>query len=106
MSEQKRSRRGIVLATAPLRCTHITELNYGLMRLIPRYRRNPRLFATPRNPRKFTKEFARRAALLGFPELRFHDLRGTHATLLLDRGGPVHVVAERIGDDPAVLLRN
>jgi integrase len=63
-------------------------------------------FTAPRNPRNFTKEFARRAALLGFPELRFHDLRGTHATLLLDRGVPVHVVAERIGDDPAVLLRN
>ena len=28
------------------------------------------------------------------------------ATLLLDRGIPVHVVADRIGDDPAVLLRN
>jgi hypothetical protein len=26
--------------------------------------------------------------------------------LLLDRGVPVHTVAERIGDDPAVLLRN
>jgi integrase len=63
-------------------------------------------FTTPRNPRNFTKEFARRAALLGFPDLRFHDLRGTHATLLLDRGVPVHIVAERIGDDPAVLLRN
>lgn len=63
-------------------------------------------FTAPRSPRNFTKEFARRAALLGFPDLRFHDLRGTHATLLLDRGVPVHVVAERIGDDPAVLLRN
>jgi integrase len=63
-------------------------------------------FTAPRNPRNFSKEFARRAALLGFPDLRFHDLRGTHATLLLDRGVPVHVVAERIGDDPAVLLRN
>ncbi len=63
-------------------------------------------FTTPRNPRNFIKEFARRAALLGFSELRFHDLRGTHATLLLDRGVPVHIVAERIGDDPAVLLRN
>jgi hypothetical protein len=40
MSEQKRSRRRIVLATAPLRCTHITDLDYGLMRLIPRYRRS------------------------------------------------------------------
>jgi integrase len=67
---------------------------------------DPTAAATPRNPRNFSKEFARRVALLGFPDLRFHDLRGTHATLLLDKGVPVHVVAERIGDDPAVLLRN
>jgi hypothetical protein len=63
-------------------------------------------FTTPRNPRNFSKEFARRAKRLGFPDFNFHHLRGTHATLLLDRGVPVHVVAERIGDDPAVLLRN
>lgn len=37
--------------------------------------------------------------------MRFHDLRGTHETLLLDRGVPVHVVAARCGHDPAVLLR-
>jgi integrase len=37
---------------------------------------------------------------------RFHDLRGVHATALLDAGIPVHRVAERIGDDPAVVLRN
>jgi integrase len=37
---------------------------------------------------------------------RFHHLRGTHATLLLDRGVPVHTVAERIGDNPSVLLKN
>jgi hypothetical protein len=41
-----------------------------------------------------------------FKKLRFHDLRGTHKTLLLDRGVPVHVVAARCGHDPAVLLRN
>jgi integrase len=52
-----------------------------------------------------TKVFSRRAAKLGFPELRFHDLRGTHETLLLDAGVPVHLVAARCGRDPAVLLR-
>ena len=31
---------------------------------------------------------------------------GIHATALLDAGIPVHRVAERIGDDPAVVLRN
>jgi integrase len=59
-----------------------------------------------RAPNNTTKEFLRRAGLLGFPELRLHDLRGTHETLLLDAGVPVHVVAARCGHDPAVLLRS
>jgi integrase len=59
-----------------------------------------------RAPNNTTKEFLRRAALLGFPDLRLHDLRGTHETLLLDAGVPVHVVAARCGHDPAVLLRS
>ena len=59
----------------------------------------------PRDARSLTKEFARRARKLGFPGLRFHDLRGTHETLLLDAGVPVHVVAARCGHDPAILLR-
>jgi len=63
-------------------------------------------FKTTRDPHTFTKQFRKRAKKLGFAELRFHHLRGTHATLLLDRGVPVHTVAQRIGDDPAVLLKN
>lgn len=63
-------------------------------------------FVTPRRPRVVTKEFARKARKLGFKKLRFHDLRGTHETILLDRKVPVHVVAARCGHDPAVLLRN
>jgi integrase len=63
-------------------------------------------FAKPRNPRNFSKEFARRADLLAFGRTRFHDLRGIHTTALLDAGIPVHTVAQRIGDDPAVVLRN
>jgi integrase len=59
----------------------------------------------PRHPEAVTKNFATRAAKLGFSELRFHDLRGTHETMLLDAGVPVHVVAARCGHDPAVLLR-
>jgi integrase len=63
-------------------------------------------FTKPRDPHTFTKQFIRRAKKLGFAGFWFHHLRGTHATLLLDRGVPVHTVAERIGDDPAVLLKN
>jgi integrase len=63
-------------------------------------------FTTPRTPHNTTKEFTRKARALGFPDFRFHDLRGTHETLLLDAGVPVHVVAARCGHDPAVLLRS
>jgi integrase len=63
-------------------------------------------FTKPRNPRNFSTEFARKANLLGFSRTRFHDLRGIHSTALLDASIPVHTVAQRIGDDPAVLLRN
>jgi integrase len=63
-------------------------------------------FAKFRSPRGTTKEFVRRAKKLSFPGLRLHDLRGTHETLLLDAGVPVHVVAARCGHDPAVLLRS
>lgn len=63
-------------------------------------------FTAPRLPQSFSVQFAKRAGKLGFPDFHYHHLRGTHSTLLLDRGVPVHIVAERIGDDPAVLLKN
>jgi len=59
----------------------------------------------PRHPDAVTKQFMMRASKLGFPGLRFHDLRGTHETQLLDRGTPIHTVAKRCGHDPAILLR-
>jgi integrase len=67
---------------------------------------NPPTFLDPRHPRNMTKEFTRKAQKLGFKKLRFHDLRGTHETMLLNAGVPVHVVAARCGHDPATLLRN
>jgi len=50
-------------------------------------------FSELRVPRHVTKAFERTAPRLGFKGLRFHDLRGTHATLLLNAGVPAHVVA-------------
>jgi integrase len=61
-------------------------------------------FEAPRHGVTISRDFARVAAKLGFPGLRFHDLRGTHGTSLLDRGVPVHTVAARLGHDPATLL--
>jgi integrase len=58
-----------------------------------------------RCPNAVTKLFVLRARKIGFPGLRFHDLRGSHGTWLLDQGQPVHTVAKRLGHDPAMLLR-
>ena len=52
---------------------------------------SPAGLTRPRDPHAVTRGFVRRARKLGFPKLRFHDLRGTHETLLLDAGVPVHV---------------
>jgi integrase len=52
-----------------------------------------------------TRTFQRHARRVGF-KLRFHDLRASHLTILLDKGEPVHVVAHRAGHDPVTLLRN
>ena len=52
-----------------------------------------------------TRTFQGHAAKVGFGHLRFHDLRGSHETMLLDAGVPVHTVAARCGHDAAVLLR-
>jgi integrase len=58
-----------------------------------------------RNPEGVTTLFLRHARANGFPGVRLHDIRAGHATALLDRGVPIHVVAARCGHDPAVLLR-
>ena len=51
------------------------------------------------------QRISRKAAALGFP-VSIHDLRGSHATMLLDAGEKPHVVAARLGHDPAVLMRD
>ena len=65
---------------------------------------------TPRHPERYSRRFieqvlqARKA--LGehqLPRIRLHDLRHTHATLLLAAGEPVKVVSERLGHANAMI---
>jgi integrase len=58
-----------------------------------------------RDPHAVSAYFIMHAARSGFEGLKLHDVRRSHATMLLDRGLPVHVVAERLGHSPAVLLK-
>ena len=49
------------------------------------------------HPDRLTQIFARLVAAAPVPRLRLHDLRHTHATLLLKAGVPIKVVSERLG---------
>jgi integrase len=48
-------------------------------------------------PEEFVKRFQRHLESAGLPKVRLHDLRHTHATLLLAKGIPAKMVQERLG---------
>ena len=70
-------------------------------RIGPAYRDNGLGFCkedgTPLRPEEFTKRFQRHLEKAGLPKVRLHDLRHTHASLLLARGVHPKVVQERLG---------
>lgn len=49
------------------------------------------------HPDYFSQVFDRHLAGSELPRIRLHDLRHTHATILLKAGVPVKVVSERLG---------
>ena len=49
------------------------------------------------NPESLSQLFTRTRARSGLPRIRFHDLRHTHASLLVASGVPIKVVTERLG---------
>jgi len=51
----------------------------------------------PVHPHSISQAFERIARRAELPVIRFHDLRHTHATLLIKEGVPVKVVSERLG---------
>ena len=71
---------------------------------------NQLLFTTdsgkPINPRFLVKHFKADLAHAGVPEIRFHDLRHTSATLLLSANVHPKVVQERLGHASITLTLN
>ena len=51
----------------------------------------------PPHPHVLSQTFNRLQRTAGVPRIRLHDLRHTHATLLLKAGVPLKVVSERLG---------
>jgi integrase len=60
-------------------------------------------FNRPHNPDNVSKEFRRTVKEAGIMEFSLHDLRHTHATLLLIDRVPVHAVAHRLGHSTSVI---
>lgn len=52
---------------------------------------------TPNQPDLVTQAFGRRVSRSDVPRIRFHDLRHTHATIMLMAGIPPKIVSERLG---------
>ena len=61
---------------------------------------------SPINPHQLSTRFRRFVARTEFAGLRWHDLRHTHATLLLLQGAHTKAVADRLGHANAALTLN
>jgi len=59
---------------------------------------------TPLDVDSVTRRFERRAAAAGVRVIRFHDMRHSNATLLLENGESLKYVAERLGDREDTVL--
>jgi integrase len=88
------------------------DLDHDTMRHLERWRRRLRLEGLPHgpddwmfcnargrflNPESISQLFDRIVRRAELPRIRFHDLRHTHASLLVAAGVPIKVVSERLG---------
>jgi integrase len=61
---------------------------------------------SPMHPDRLSQRFNKLIRDSGLPPIRLHDLRHTHASLMLRAGVPLKVVSERLGHaDPAFTMR-
>jgi integrase len=54
-------------------------------------------FGTPLSPRNLLRDYKKLLHNAGLPPIRFHDLRHTAASILLNQGVPVIAVSRRLG---------
>lgn len=59
---------------------------------------------TPIHPQVLSDAFKRVVGQSGLPRIRLHDLRHTHATLLLKAGVPIKAVSERLASTPGFTM--
>lgn len=98
-----RSRRTIAISPTVVQALRQQKKRQAEEKLIfgPDYTDTGLVFTMPEGhcvePRNLTRQFELRLKKAGLPRVRFHDLRHTHATLLLQKEVHPKVVAERLG---------
>ncbi|HHY94046.1 MAG TPA: site-specific integrase [Firmicutes bacterium] len=101
----QKGRRQVVLPKAAVAVlkAHKRQQAESRLRLGPDYQDHDLVFCNPDgrplDPGEVSHRFATIARKASFPGLRFHDLRHTHATLLLAQGVHPKVVQERLGHE-------
>lgn len=66
----------------------------------------PSSLGTPINPRNLVRDFKKFLKRAGLPNIRFHDLRHTAATLMISHGVPVNVVSKILGHSKVSVTLN
>lgn len=57
----------------------------------------------PTNPEYISRSFKRDLKKANLPEIRFHDLRHGHATMLLELGEDIKIISDRLGHSTITL---
>ncbi|MCJ7583660.1 MAG: site-specific integrase, partial [Anaerolineales bacterium] len=66
----------------------------------------PSTLGTPLDPSNMSRDFKNTLKMAGLPNIRFHDLRHTAATLMLQQGTHPKIVQERLGHSDVSLTLN
>jgi len=96
-------RRPVKLGEGVLQKLRIHKEHQALQKTIAsdRWKENDLIFptriGTPEDPGNLGKDFLRTLEKAGLPKIRFHDLRHTAASIMLNRGVPAIVVSKRLG---------
>ena len=99
----KAGRRSITLGNATLQCLSEHQAQQQVTKLLARERWQeydlifPSSVGTPLNTSNLRVDFLQTLAAAGLEKIRFHDLRHTAASLMLNHGVPVIVVSKILG---------
>lgn len=105
-----RGRRSVPLprSVATLLRQHRASQNQERLAAGPLWQRNDLVFSradgSPIPPHSVSHQFAHDLKQAGLPAIRFHDLRHTHATLLLEEGLHAKVVSAQLGHSSIVSM--